>query len=96
MDDAEVKHQLDLLRSTAQVTTWSPGLGGDALAGEPQSCTDVDFSMERQDGIELVIIKESKGATIKGDFLVKHIQKFENIVKDLDSIGLPTAASIAT
>lgn len=90
MDVAGVKAQLDLLRRTSSVVTWS---AGDVLSGEPQPCGDVDFSLESQGGEELVIVQEAKGSSIKGDFLVRHIQKFEDIVRDLDAIALPTPAA---
>lgn len=37
-------------------------------------------------------VVESKGASIKSDFLVRHIQKFEEITRDLDAIALPALA----
>lgn len=93
LDEAGVRAQLDLLQRSSMVVTWN---GGDALAGEPQSCGDLDFSIEKSgDGQDLIVVGESKGASIKGDFLVRHIQKFEDIVRDLDAIQLPTAGGVA-
>jgi translation initiation factor 3 subunit L len=88
LDEQSLREQLDLLRRTSSVLTWT---AGDALQGEPQQCGDIDFSVESQGGEDLVVVKESKGTTVKGDFLVRHIQKFEDIVRDLDSMSVPSA-----
>ena len=90
LDVATVRTQLDLLTKSSQVITWS---SGDALSGEPQPCGDVEFSVDV--GADLVLVRESKGSAITGEFLVRHIQKFEDIVKDLDSIQMPTVAVAA-
>ena len=92
LDEVAVRGQLDLLSKTATVITWTHG---DALAGEPQPCGDIEFSVESQNGQDLVVVREAKGSSITGDFLVRHIQKFEDIVKDLDAIQLPVAAAAA-
>jgi translation initiation factor 3 subunit L len=92
LDEATVRAQLDLLTKSAQVITWS---SGDALSGEVQQCGDIDFSVDVQNGQELVLVKESKGMVLSGEFLVRHIEKFEDMVRDLDAIQLPTAASVA-
>lgn len=83
MDVNEVSAQLELLKTTSYVKTWS---AGDALSGEPQYCGDLEFSIEKRDGEDFVVGKESKGVTIKGDFLIKHIQKFNDIVRDLSNM----------
>ena len=85
MDEASLRKQLDLLKSSSWVITW-PG-NGDALAGEPFPCGDVDFTIEPQDGQDMVVMKEIRASAPKGDFLVRHIQKFEAIVEDLNSVG---------
>ncbi|KAG7675274.1 hypothetical protein Ndes2526B_g08141 [Nannochloris sp. 'desiccata'] len=92
LDEATVRAQLDLLSKSAQVITWS---SGDALSGEVQACGDIEFSVEMQNGQELVLVRETKGTVLTGEFLVRHIQKFEDMVRDLDAIQLPTAASTA-
>lgn len=90
LDEAAVRSQLDLLSRSSQVLTWTHG---DALSGEPQACSDIEFSLESQNGQELVVVREGKGSSITGDFLVRHIQKFEDIVKDLDSIVVAAAVA---
>jgi len=80
MDEEDVKKQLELLKKSSYVTTWT---SGDALAGEPKYCGDLEFSVETRDGQEYVVAKESKSVQIKGDFLIKHVQKFNDIIKDL-------------
>jgi hypothetical protein len=65
LDSAKVEAQLELLRRSASVVTWG---GGDALAGAPQACGDLEFSVEDQDGERMVFVQEvntSRG--IKGE-----------------------------
>ena len=68
----------------------------DALAGAPQACGDLDFKLvSGAGGEEMVEVAEPKSAVVRGDFLVRHIQKFEEITRDLDDIVLPTPAEAA-
>jgi translation initiation factor 3 subunit L len=83
MDETEVREQLELLRASSYVTTW---VSGDVLSGEPQYCGDIEFSIENRDGQDFVVGQEAKGVVIKGDFLIKHIQKFNDIVRDLSAM----------
>jgi len=92
MSADDVRKQLDLLLTSSKVLTW---VSGDALSGEAQYCSDLDFSVEKLDGEEYVVAKESKGASIKGDFLIKHIQKFNDIIRDLKSTPAPVAPAAA-
>jgi translation initiation factor 3 subunit L len=94
LDEAALKSQLKLLEASSSVVTW-PG-HGDALAGEVQACEDVAFAIESQGGQEMVVVKESKATAPHGDFLVRHIQKFEDIVKDLAAIPVPHASPSAS
>lgn len=92
LDESNILKQLELLKSSSVVITW-PGKGG-ALAGEPQACGDIDFSIESQNGEEMVVVKETKAKTTRGDFLVRHIQKFENIVEDLKALETTKPSSV--
>ena len=87
----DVKAQLDLLKKSSMVVTWATG---DALSGEPLYCGDLDFAIETRDGEEYVVANESQGVSIKGDFLIKHIQKFNDIIRDLQAMppAQPAAA----
>eukprot|EP00889_Picochlorum_renovo_P007471 jgi/Picre1/34501/NNA_001969.t1 len=82
MDEAEVRKQLDLLRATSSVLTW---VSGDTLSGEPQPCGDIDFTIEHREGRNCCRTR-GKGRSIKGDFLIKHIQKFNDIIRDLKDV----------
>lgn len=93
LDEQTTRAQLDLLARSSSVVTWSGG--DDALGGELTPCGDIDFTIERQNGQEMVLVREMKATTITSDFLVRHIQKFEDIVKDLDEILMPTPAVAA-
>lgn len=84
MDTATLKSQLELLRASTQVVTWS---GGDALAGKPVPAGDIEFSIVEQEGKEMVVVAEPKTKTVKGDFLLRHIARFDEIVRELDSIA---------
>ena len=90
MDEATARGQLDLLSLASSVITWN---GGDALAGEPAPCGDIEFEMKKEGGQDMVVVRESKASSVTSDFLVRHIAKFDDIVRDLDSIQLPTPAA---
>jgi translation initiation factor 3 subunit L len=84
MDEKDVRAQLELLRSTSYVKTWVEG--ADALGGEPQHCGDLEFSIESRNGEDVIVGKEAKAASVKGDFLIGHIKKFNSIIKDLATL----------
>lgn len=85
MDEAGVKEQLDLLRAASTVITWS---GGDLLTGSPQPAGDVEFSLERQEGQEMVVVAEPKAQAVRGsELLLRHITKLGEIVADLERLG---------
>ncbi|PSC76421.1 eukaryotic translation initiation factor 3 subunit L-like [Micractinium conductrix] len=83
IDMDTLKQQLGLLRQSTQVVTWTTG---DPLAGAPVPAGDVEFSVEQQDGEEMVVVAEPKAKIVKGDFLVRHIARFEEIVRELDAL----------
>ena len=41
--------------------------GGDALAGAPQPAGDLEFSIEQQEGEQMVVVKEAKAKAVKGE-----------------------------
>jgi translation initiation factor 3 subunit L len=94
MDDAGVKQQLALMQETTQVMTWTPGCGG-SLSGSLQPCGDIEFTVEKQDGVEMVLMKETRQKGVKGDFLVRHIQRLADISKDLDALAPPASVAEA-
>lgn len=79
MDEKDVRQQLELLRSTSSVKTW---VQGDALDGELQYCGDIEFSIEN----DVVVGKETKAQSVKGDFLIGHIKKLGQITHDLNAL----------
>ncbi|KAL4859842.1 Eukaryotic translation initiation factor 3 subunit L [Chlorella vulgaris] len=89
MDAGTLKQQLALLRQSTQVVTWRTG---DPLSGEAVTAGDVEFTIEQQDGEEMVVVAEPKQKAVKGDFLVRHIARLEEIIRDLDSLPPPAAA----
>ena len=46
-----------------QVVTWTTG---DPLSGSPVTAGDVEFTIEQQDGEEMVVVAEPKAKTVKG------------------------------
>ncbi|KAL4425846.1 hypothetical protein ABPG75_009862 [Micractinium tetrahymenae] len=83
VDVDTLKQQLGLLQQSTQVITWTTG---EPLSGSAVTAGDVDFSIEQQDGEEMVVVAEPKAKTVKGDFLVRHIARFEEIVRELDAM----------
>lgn len=92
MDEDGVRQQLQLLQKTTQVMTWGPG-SGDALSGSLEVCGDLDFSIEKQNGEEMVLVKETRQSGVKGDFLVRHIQRLADLARDLEAIA-PAAPAV--
>ena len=92
MEEPAVRAQLELLKASQDVVTWT---GGDALAGTLQHAGDLGFTVERQDGQEMVVVAESKAKGVQGDFLVRHIAKFEGIVRDLNALTGPAVPAPA-
>lgn len=92
VDMDTLKQQLGLLRQSTQVVTWTTG---EPLSGNPVAAGDVDFSIEQQEGEEMVVVAEPKAKTVKGDFLVRHIARFEEIVRDLDAMPRAQPAAAA-
>ncbi len=86
LDEATLRGQLSLLKKTAACVTWT---GGDLSSGTPQPCGDLDFSLEKDPatGDDMVVVVEPKVQRRNvGEFLVRHITKFEEIVRDLEAI----------
>ncbi|PRW58820.1 eukaryotic translation initiation factor 3 subunit L-like [Chlorella sorokiniana] len=83
LDADTLKQQLGLLRQSTQVVTWQTG---DPLQGNPVPAGDVEFSIEQQEGEEMVVVAEPKAKVVKGDFLVRHIARFEEIMRDLEAM----------
>lgn len=49
-----------------QVVTWRTG---DPLSGEAVTAGDVEFTIEQQDGEEMVVVAEPKQKAVKGEFV---------------------------
>jgi translation initiation factor 3 subunit L len=101
MDEPTALAQLELLRRSTEVITWS---GGDALAGAPERCADVEFEVRPtgEGGAAMVEAREAApgaagaagGAGRGADFLARHVAKLDMIVADLDAAA-PAAAAAA-
>lgn len=65
------------------MVTWTTG---DPLQGAPVAAGDVEFSVETQGGEEMVVVAEPKAKAVKGDFLLRHIARFEDIIRDLNAM----------
>ncbi len=83
LDEPAVRGQLLLLKSTGYCKTWA-GEGGPA-AGTLQAATDLEFfiDLDPATGQETVVVAEVKPVRRQGEFLARHIAKFEEIVRDL-------------
>ncbi|KAK9832045.1 hypothetical protein WJX81_001814 [Elliptochloris bilobata] len=83
LDEATVRGQLMLLKATGYCKTWA-GEGG-ADAGTVQAATDLEFfiDLDQASGQETVVVAEAKPVRRQGEFLARHIAKFEEIVRDL-------------
>ena len=46
------------------MVTWQ---SGDPLSGAPVTAGDVEFTIEQQDGEEMVVVAEPKAKTVKGE-----------------------------
>ena len=46
------------------MVTWQ---SGDPLSGTPVTAGDVEFTIEQQDGEEMVVVAEPKAKTVKGE-----------------------------
>lgn len=78
--------QLRLLDSLSTCVTWSKG---GPLEGSPQPCSDIEFQLELDpaSGEQQVVVAEAKAQRKQVDFLVRHIIKFDEIVRDLQVIS---------
>lgn len=95
-DEAAVKEQLRVLEGTSQCKTWSGQ--GDAAAGSMQSAADVEVSVSKDadSGAELISVEEVNAPRSKGnEFILRHITKFQEIVRDLNSPALTGTARTA-
>ncbi|BDA50611.1 Eukaryotic translation initiation factor 3 subunit L [Coccomyxa sp. Obi] len=83
LDEATLRSQLILLKTTGFCITWNGE--GDATAGTRQAATDIEFHTDiDEEGVELVTVAEVKPVRRQGEFLARHIAKFEEIVRDLN------------
>ena len=77
------------VQSTSQCKTWNGQ--GDASAGTMQPAADVEVSISKESdsGAELISIEEVNAPRSKGnEFILRHITKFQEIVRDLNSPAL--------
>lgn len=88
LDEPQLLAQLDLLRATTRVVTWS---SGDALSGAPVTAGGIDFDVVERDGARTVVVR-SDGRAVAAPtaaFLLGHVQKLREIASELDAIVLP-------
>ena len=87
---------LVILQGTSQCKTWNGQ--GDATAGTMQSAADVEvsFSTDSESTAELISVEEVNAPRSKGnEFILRHITKFQEIVRDLNSPALAGTARTA-
>ena len=82
------------VQASSSCKTWSGQ--GDAAEGTMQPAIDVDFFIDTdpETAVEMVTISDVKPVRRHGEFLARHISKFEDIIKDLNAP--PPAAATAT
>ncbi|KAK9824526.1 hypothetical protein WJX72_011098 [[Myrmecia] bisecta] len=88
LDEATVRGQLLVLKAASFCKTWSGT--GDATEGTVHAAADVDFYIDiNEAGTELVHVSDTKVVRRQGEFLARHISKFADIVRDLNTPELP-------
>lgn len=83
------------LQRTSQCKTWNGQ--GDAAAGSMQSAADVVVSTTKDDSsAELISVEEVNAPRSKSnEFILRHITKFQEIVRDLNSPVLASSSRTA-
>lgn len=84
------------LQRTSQCKTWNGQ--GDAAAGAMQSAADVVVSTTKDSNsnAELISVEEVNAPRSKSnEFILRHITKFQEIVRDLNSPALTSSSRTA-
>jgi len=76
MDDATLRTYLLCFKHKTHNLIWT---GGNPLNGKLASSSDVDFYIDQ----DMIHIVDSKVTRRYGEFFIRHINKFEEIIKDL-------------
>jgi translation initiation factor 3 subunit L len=76
-------HLLCLKHKSRQVTCS----GGDPLAGRAINASETDFYLDN----DMVTVSDTKVARRYGEYFIRHITKFEEIIKDLERPAAPMA-----
>jgi len=94
-DESGIRTHMMTLKAQARQKEWAGR--GDATQGEWKSCSDVDFyiDVDAATGDEMVIVVENTVAKRKGDFLAKHITRFEEIMRELANAAPPATTNPA-
>eukprot|EP00798_Chlamydomonas_sp_ICE-L_P001226 gene1226-32567_t len=90
VDVAHLRTSLICLKNKAYNMKWNGGV--DATSGTFAAASDIDFylDIDATTGQEMVIVSEAVHTRHHADFLVRHIGKFEEIIRDLEA---PPAAA---
>eukprot|EP01025_Chloroclados_australasicus_P016931 TRINITY_DN18638_c0_g1_i1.p1 TRINITY_DN18638_c0_g1~~TRINITY_DN18638_c0_g1_i1.p1 ORF type:complete len:524 (-),score=73.93 TRINITY_DN18638_c0_g1_i1:235-1806(-) len=90
----ELRTLLLCLKMKSFDVQWEEGKGNysDLSAAVMNSTSDVDFHISRDGDVEMVEVKEKQVPRRNIDFLVRNIQRFEDIVTDLETPAPPTRA----
>ncbi|CAG9467641.1 unnamed protein product [Pedinophyceae sp. YPF-701] len=82
MDENELRGVLAGYQDLTTCTTYKAG--NDMLSGEPESTADLVYQLGRDDaGRDIVIVQETRQPRKHNDVLLRHINKFKEITKDL-------------
>eukprot|EP01024_Parvocaulis_polyphysoides_P038759 TRINITY_DN34947_c0_g1_i1.p1 TRINITY_DN34947_c0_g1~~TRINITY_DN34947_c0_g1_i1.p1 ORF type:complete len:199 (+),score=56.12 TRINITY_DN34947_c0_g1_i1:75-599(+) len=90
----DLRTQLLCLKMKSFDLQWEDGSSVKADLGKAvlNSTSDVDFHISRDGEVEMVEVKEKQAPRRNIDFLVRHIQRFEDIVADLETPTPPPRA----
>mmetsp|Transcript_19202 Transcript_19202/g.53747 ORF Transcript_19202/g.53747 Transcript_19202/m.53747 type:complete len:518 (-) Transcript_19202:405-1958(-) len=90
LDQATLRQQLTCLKAKSYSLQWTGG--ADATQGQYLSASDIDFYIDTDaSGREMVNVSDTVHQKQHTDFLARHISKFEEIIKDLDT---PSVAAL--
>ena len=86
-----------VLTSMQQRSLQKRWVAGEAVSGEVKQTSDVNFSVEKDDsGEEIVVVKEQRAQSNHLATLAKHIVRFEQITKDMEEHVRGAPAPTAT
>jgi len=98
-DESSIRTHMMTLKAQSRQKEWAGT--GDATQGNWVFSSDVDFyvDVDPATGDEMVIVVDSTVSKRAGDYLAKHILRFEEIIKELSAVAPPpttTAAAMFT